>query len=45
MYFDWNAENIRMTGDKINRICTHELNYIPFYYVFGSVGEWLSLDM
>lgn len=39
MYFDWNTENVRMTGDKINRICTHELNYIPFYYVFGSVGK------
>lgn len=26
-----------MTGDKIDTICTHEKNYIPFYYIFGSV--------
>ena len=37
MYFDWNAEMIRMTGDKIDTICNHEKNYIPFYYIFGSV--------
>lgn len=37
MYFDWNAEMIRLTGDKIDTICTHEKNYIPFYYIFGSV--------
>ena len=38
-YFDWNRETVELTGDKVNKVCTSSLNYIPFYYIFGSVGE------
>ena len=40
-YFDWNSETVRLTGDKVEKICTSELNYVPFLYVFGSVGLML----
>lgn len=36
-YFDWNSETVELTGDKVTKICTSTLNYIPFMYVFGSV--------
>lgn len=36
-YFDWNRETVELTGDKVNKVCTSSLNYIPFYYIFGSV--------
>ena len=38
-YFDWNRETVELTGDKVNKVCTSDLNYIPFYYIFGSVRE------
>ena len=38
-YFDWNRETVELTGDKVNKVCTSSLNYSPFYYIFGSVGE------
>ena len=36
-YFNWNKETVRLTGDKVEKICTSDLNYVPFLYVFGSV--------
>lgn len=36
-YFDWNRETVKMTGDRVNKVCTSSYNYIPFYYIFGSV--------
>ena len=38
-YFDWNKETVSLTGDRVNKVCTSPYNYIPFYYIFGSVGE------
>ena len=41
-YFDWNKETITLTGDRVNKVCNSPYNYIPLYYIFGSVGECMQ---
>lgn len=42
-YFDWNTETIG-SSNKIQTICEHQKNYIPFYYIFGDVYDVHSLS-